>query len=200
MQKMLYSRVVFPKLPGNAWDNTLPNDPGVFTLWKSNGREKLISFSKRFRLSLDSLAYVVDLAKGTATAGDGEGDLRLNVQELAQTDGLGRPRWAILISANDGGFADAPFHAYENEAPTDGYHVISNNESFAVGGYFYIKSRGGKVYGHIQIQCSVFDSGIDLRVQSLINPNGSRNLESWPDMVFPAGSPQAVELISAKQS
>jgi len=48
-------------------------------------------------------------------------------------------------------------------------------------GTFYIKSRDGKVYGHIQIEViPAYNDSSVFSIKSLANPSGSRNLE-WDE-------------------
>ena len=93
---------------------------------------------------------------------------------------------------NDGGFLEVTSDVYLNEAPEKGYqpqyemkryatNVINYASwpTFRTDRTFYFKSRGGKVYGHFQIKELEPDyrGMAAIRIESYVNPAGSRNLE-----------------------
>lgn len=172
---------------GYRYNNNVINS--VRTLWRINAPDSLISASVHFAANMGNGVYTVDLIKGTFSLGDALGDLRVII--LHDTPVLpGDPWCSVSVEAIDGGFANTSVQTYPFEAPELGYQP-----KYKPGyGLAYVKSRMGTVFGSIHIDIIMKDNKIFIDIQSLINPAGSRNLESDPKKTFKAGSPAAIAL------
>ena len=168
---------------------TSPNDRAIFTMWKLKGVEPLVHEEKFYGVNPDGRVYTIDLLKGTKIESETVmGDLRVRIQRPLSIQSRAKFDWSFVITAIDGGFVEAKA-GYLNEAPESGYQPqceiqMSKSEPDwheQIERTYYLKSRGGQVYGRIQF--TVIPNYRDVSVfkfDSYVNPAGSRNLEFDP--------------------
>jgi hypothetical protein len=129
------------------------------------------------------------------------GDMLVQIQHPPQFKPGEKFDWSFVLTANDGGFIEVTNNMYLNEAPESGYQrqykvngCVTNYNEFQ--GYsldrqdlkFFLKSRGGQVYGHFDILGFYPYPPKEmaaLRIEFYINPSGSRNLEFDPAKQIP---------------
>jgi hypothetical protein len=180
-----------PKLSALRPDNYFKSDPThpvVFTVWKARGAEPTISQSRVYGLVPDGRTYTIDLQDGSKTEGDtGAGDLLVTITRPPGVLNTSQEfDWTFSMTAVGGGFIKTD-DIYLNEAPAAGYqNKVTVTMSASVPaqwdskfqGTYYLQSRGGQVYGHIQIEViSDADDTAILKIDSLVNPGASRDLE-----------------------
>jgi len=163
------------------------NDPVIFTMWKIQGAESLVTDNKFYGIIPDGRVFTIDLIQGKKIEDSAaDGDLRVTIQRPAQIQSGQKFDWSFSMEAVGGGVLET-HDPYLFEAPDSGYQekytvnmVASDSawEEEIQSKVFYIKTRDGKVYGHIKIEIipKYNDTGI-FSVESVVNPNGSRNLE-----------------------
>ncbi len=159
--------------------------PFIFPMWKLSGVEPWIVSEKHYVISPDEKDYTIDLIQGNVSESNPVGDFRVNIKQSGQMFQDGSFKWAFVMKAIDGGFIECQPDTFHYEAPESGYNAkleytmgpIMSRSRPAWSG-FYLESRGGKVYGRFLIEISLQKDGtFDLKIESIINPNGSRNLE-----------------------
>jgi len=185
-----------------------PTNRAIFTMWKLKGPEPMIHDHKDYKLKADNRVYTIDLiAKSMIEGTNMEGDLLVKFQRPQQINRREHFDWSFTMSAIGGGLLGATNNEYLNEAPEKDYDpsysisMSSTNSHWNWGdeGTFYVKSRNGKVYGHIHVKTDAESrDGSSLEIDSYINPSGSRNLEFDPTNLYmpkietpktPAGPP-----------
>ncbi len=169
---------------------TSSTNRGVLTMWKLKGAEPLIHNVQTFQFKADNRVYTLDLLANTLIEGTNEmGDFWLQCVRPAVIKRGEHFDWSFTFAASGGGFREPKQDDYLNEAPATGYQP-----TFSLGvpaadpkwrGYqeqrFYLKSRNGKVYGHIRAKVfAVSGDGAAMEIESYMNPGASRNLEFDP--------------------
>jgi hypothetical protein len=166
-------------------------------MWNLKGPEPMIHKEMSSRtIQPDGRVYTVDFIKNQITEGTNTpGDMTIQIQRPPDIKPREKFDWSFTMAANGGGFIEVTNDAYLNEAPGDGYQRQYQMVRYATNvlNYstwplyrtdrtFYLKSRGGQVYGHFQIKELEPDyrGKAALRIESFINPSGSRNLEFDP--------------------
>jgi alpha-tubulin suppressor-like RCC1 family protein len=163
----------------------------VYTMWKLKGPEPMIHDRKFYQVKSDDRIYTIDLLSKTIVEGtNGMGDLYVQFQRPAQIKPRENFEWSFTMTAISGGMIEVTNDDYLNEAPASGYQpqyklnlTPANPKWRGWNGEatFYLKSRGGKVYGHFHLRIDpVYRDGSSLEIESYVNPSGSRNLEFDP--------------------
>jgi hypothetical protein len=166
-----------------------PDSPEVFRMWKKEGAEKLVLQDRMTRIPYNGSAVTFDLLSGRQSATGG--DLRVTLIRKPEQIQWGQRNyeWALTVEAVDGGVIESNdeqmFRAPEaGYLPKVVFHMSadapdwSDEKSMAL----YVKSRGGKQYGRVELSVMVGSdkptTGFSFR--SAVNPSGSRNLEYDP--------------------
>lgn len=182
-------------LKGPAGPDTSANNRAPFIMWKLKGPEPMVhkEISSR-KIQPDGRVFTIDFLKNEITEGTNvAGDMFVQIQRPPQVKPREQFDWSFVMTAIQGGFIEVTNDAYLNEAPESGYqpqyqmnryatnvYNYSTHELYRTDRTFFLKSRGGQVYGHFQIKDldPAFRGGMAvLRIESYINPSGSRNLE-----------------------
>ncbi len=163
-----------------------PNVPEIIRMWKQGQHEPTVSQEGFYGFQPDGRAYVVDLLTGKSVEGNAEqGDLRVRITRPAKIKPREKYPWVLEIAAVDGGLVEAG-DDYLYQAPEAGYlsavKIVMNPEqagwTSVLKKAYYLKSRGGKVYGAIQMTVRPnYGNGSSMQTESVLNSNGSRNLE-----------------------
>ena len=164
-------------------------NPVVFKMWKLAGAEPMVEVEGFYGVSVDGKTYTFDLLhKKKIESADGKGDLRIKVNRPVQIEPKSKYDWSFVIEAVDGGIRETD-ETFKYLAPEGGYQsfleVPINAEdpgwSERVKKSIYFRSRGGKIYGRLDIEVfSNYQNDGVFRVKGYINPSGSRNLEYDP--------------------
>jgi hypothetical protein len=156
----------------------------MFQLWKKGETEKLIQWSKGYRVTRTSHDQTISLL---STQG-GQTDyvdftLKTSAAHPEITEGdRAYDRWIIIEGIADTGLQET-LAQYPYFAPQDGYvhdfkflyqNDSRNGEDWTRN--FYVKARNGKLFASMIIKFSS-QSGLTLDVKATVNPTGSRNLE-----------------------
>ena len=185
-----------------------PSNPVIFNMWKLAGAEPMVEVEGFYGVSVDGKTYTFDLLrKKKIENADGNGDLRVKVNRPSQIAPKSKYDWSFIIEAVDGGIRETD-ETFKYLAPEGGYQsfleIPINAEDPAWSERFkksiYLKSRGGKFYGRLDIEVfSNYQNDGVFRVKGYVNPNGSRNLEWDPekrisvDRIAQIGLEKAVE-------
>lgn len=167
-----------------------PDHPVVLRMWKTGTKQALVSADKAFELIPDGRTYTIDLLKGASSqSAEAEGDIRVWVKRPREVALGQKYDWSCEIQAVNGGLLDEPdVYASMSIAPEDGYNPqydygkkeIDRPWSDGIGNKrFYIKSRGGKVYGRVTIDLYAYYNSkapARVRINYALNPTGSRYL------------------------
>jgi alpha-tubulin suppressor-like RCC1 family protein len=178
--------------------DTAPDNRMVFTMWKLKGPEPMLHNELNARkIQPDGRVFTIDFLKNEITEGTNvAGDILVQIKRPPAVKPREQYDWSFVMTAIDGGFIEVTNDIYLNEAPQSGYQQQYQMNRYAtnVVNYstyplyrtdrtFFLKSRGGKVYGHFHINelDPDYRGGMaSLRIESYINPAGSRNLEFDP--------------------
>lgn len=176
----------------NTSEHFLPNPdkPVVLRMWKIGAGGVVVTGRKFFKVAPDGKIHFIDLVKGeVADTSSAESDLSVWIKRPEQT-GLGeRYDWSFLVKAVDGGLREEP-DRYTSMylAPSDGYtnafecKITGAERGWSdgiAGRRFYLRSRGGKVFGRLEIEvyASYGNSGTGrVWIDYAINPSGVRGL------------------------
>ena len=171
-----------------------PNSPVVFRMWKKVGAESLIHAEKFYGIIPDGRVYGIDVMAGKKIEGQGVGDFTVKIQRPADVKwGQHGYDWSFMIEGLDGGIVETS-DEFMYRAPERGYQahyefsMAANNPQWkeTIGKQFYLKSRGGKVYGRMQVEVlSNYQDKAVFSVKYFVNPSGSRNLEYDPSKQAP---------------
>lgn len=165
------------------------DDPELFRMWKNEGAEKLVLQELMTRIPYDGSAVTFDLLSGRQGATGG--DFRVTLIRVPEQIQWGQRNydWTLSIEAAEGGLIESSDEQMF-QAPEEGYlpRVVFHMPRDAAdwtdekAAAFYIKSRGGKLYGRIEISVMVGSdkSTTGFSFRSAVNPTGSRNLEYDP--------------------
>lgn len=149
------------------------------------------------KIEPDGRCFTIDFLKNEITEGTNvAGDVVFQIKRPPEIKPREKYDWSFVMTAIDGGFIEVTNNAYLNEAPEIGYqqqyqviryatNVVnySTYPLYRTDRTFFLKSRGGQVYGHFHINELEPDyrGGMAaLRIEYYINPAGSRNLEFDP--------------------
>lgn len=171
----------------------IPNqdDPTIFKMWKKGESEPLIKSSKAYKIKPDGSAYYIDLLKERISIEE-PNDFDLIVEMRIDSDtGDRRYNWSIIFKSQNGGLIETE-DVFLYRAPENGYQksiklefdkdkptwIVHVDRKF-----FYLKSRNGRVYAALSFTISPNKkSGYGfIKIKSIINPNGSTNLEYDPE-------------------
>jgi hypothetical protein len=185
-------------LKGLNGPETSPDNRAIYTMWKLKGPEPMLHNELNTRkIQPDGRVFTVDFVKNEITEGTNvAGDILVQIKRPPEVKPREKYDWSFVMTAIDGGFIEVTNDVYLNEAPQSGYQQQYQMNRYAtnVVNYstyslyrtdrtFFLKSRGGKVYGHFHINelDPDYRGGMaSLRIESYINPAGSRNLEFDP--------------------
>jgi hypothetical protein len=170
-----------------------PSNPLVYMMWKKAGAEPLVKeeFSFKFLKGAPS--------RGISLVGGKWIETNISDADLIVSATMGEPNserrnqfdWQVRIEPVAGGLIKTN-DIFPYTAPESGYdksYTFSQKE--ASGSWtssipeqaFYVKARGGQVYGTVTIDFRVHPFGYFYStVKILANPNGSRNLEYDPEL------------------
>jgi hypothetical protein len=159
-------------------------NPVIIRMWKEQAAEPLVSGNRIFGID-SSKVYTLDLITGKKTEGLAVGDLRVSI---TRPDGVSRRDkypWSFSIEGIEGGVVESN-DEFMYLAPESGYEpkyemqLDPKESSWAplVKKQFFLCSRGGGVYGRIQIEVrSIYNVHSALEIDYAVNPAGSRNLQ-----------------------
>jgi hypothetical protein len=184
-------------LKGLNGPETSPDNRTIYTMWKLKGPEPMMHKEVNSRkIQPDGRVFTIDFLKNEITEGTNvAGDVVFQIKRPPEIKPREKYDWSFVMTAIDGGFIEVTNDDYLNEAPKSGYQPQYEMNRYAtnVMNYstwqlyrtdrtFFLKSRGGQVYGHFQIKDLDPDyrGMAALRIESFINPSGSRNLEFDP--------------------
>jgi len=185
-------------LKGMNGPETSPDNRTIYTMWKLKGPEPMMHKEVNSRkIQPDGRVFTVDFVKNEITEGtNAAGDILVQIQRPPQVKPREQYDWSFVMTVIDGGFIEVTNDAYLNEAPESGYQQKYQMNRYATNVVnfstyplyrtertFFLKSRGGQVYGHFHISelDPDYRGGMAaLHLESYINPAGSRNLEFDP--------------------
>lgn len=165
--------------------------PEIFTMWKQQGAEPLISGDKFLGIRADGTPFTIDLAKGRKIEGRSvEGDLVVSIKQPPQIAAGEKFDWSFSIEAIGGGLVEAVDTQYLNEAPAEGYEPRISQDvkagdrewSESVRKTFFLRSRNGNQFGRVTAEVRAnYQGAAVFSIRYLVNPKpGSRNLEYDP--------------------
>lgn len=172
------------KLPPDG--KTSPSGRALFTMWKLKGAEPMVHKEIAAALACDGSPTTLDLLTGRRVASGGDFTVSM-IRNPLNIDRSGSFDWSVTFTVNGGGLMEVS-DLYPNEAPAEGYHpsITKNTRTgppYFTGNAFdksyYIKSRGGQVYGRMKVHISADyqPPPVRLEIEVFANPNASRNLE-----------------------
>lgn len=184
-------------LKGLNGPQTGPNKRETYNMWKLKGAEAMIHGQITSRKIIpDGRPFTIDFLKNQITEGTNEvGDICVEIQRPLKVLPRQKFDWSFTMTAIDGGFIEVTNDDYLNEAPESGYQPkyvmaryatnilnYSTWQLYRTDRTFFVKSRGGQVYGHFNIKELEPDyrDGAALQIEFYANPAGSRNLEFDP--------------------
>jgi len=185
-------------LRGRNGPETGPDNRAIYTMWKLKGPEPMMHREVSLRkIQPDGRLYTVDFLKNEITEGtNGAGDIFVQIKRPPEVKPREQYDWSFVMTTIDGGVIEVTNDAYLNEAPDTGYQQqhqmnryatnvvnFSTYPLYRIDRTFYLKSRGGQVYGHFHINelDPAYRGGMAaLRIEYYINTAGSRNLEFDP--------------------
>ena len=191
----------FGKMDASAKHLPDPQSPGVFTLRKMGKGTELVStefplgMGQHPQLRRDGTPVEIDMLKGGQVS-PGTGQLKMEFWNDATNRNARTFNWKLKLTVPNGGLIETqeefPFHA-----PERGYQlplvvdmpVTNKNWRTDLRTKYYVQLPDGK-YGRVEIDLLAYNGSI--RVHSVVNPSGSRNLEPLPPKPFvPAVPPWA---------
>ncbi len=162
-----------------------PNNPIIYKMWKKGPKESLVEGSKLFGIIPDGRVYTLDLVRGKKVEGEADGDLRVSILRPNGVNSRDRYQWSFIIEGVGGGLLTTD-DEFMYLAPESGYkprfqmELVPSNVTWAplVKNQFFIRSRNGQVYGHMQVEVNaIYKDHSAIEIGYVVNPNGSRNLE-----------------------
>jgi len=167
-----------------------PNNPVTITMWKEHGAEPMRHDKNFYKVAADGRLFTIDLTDNRKTDGtNAVGDLRVWIQRPAQIKRAEKFDWRFSMTATDGGLIEVTNVTYLNEAPQGGYQLsyevnmssTDTNWQEEITKVFFLKTRNGHVYGHLSVTVIPNYNDVSVfKIESFINPAGSRNLEFDP--------------------
>ncbi len=166
------------------------NNPVVIRMWKKGETEPLIREETHVSVTGDNREFFADLISGKTSAeltGQADLGIRMKIEKPGPDNRGNRYNWNISIRAVDGGLIETD-DEFQYQAPESGYQEsmeLSFDKSYRWSSYsdkkIYLKSRNGQLYAGIRLEIHAYHSGRGfIRIEGVINPNGSRNLEYDP--------------------
>lgn len=173
------------------------NRPVLFRLIRKGPPESLVHRDRiqEFRAAEDPGTLAFDLlGQREVPQGDPSVDLIVRTSH-GPVRGAGLERWfdwTVEVSVPDGGIqtgSECP-----PAAPEDGYQpqlafkgkVEGRNTLSGISEWFFVKSRGGRLYSRVHLKVAALPNGGGNAKASLLeystNPSGSRNLEVYPEL------------------
>jgi hypothetical protein len=164
------------------------NAPVLFKMWKRGISEPLVGANKIYKIIPDGQPYTIDLLKYEEKPGASPpGDIIVRINRPEKLAPGKKFDWSYSIEAVEGGIIHTNSD-FLYQAPETGYEPKYEYSATATNAHwfgwsrdqFYIKSRGGQVYGSFEVEVSSDYNGgyAAFRiVDSALNPSGSRNLE-----------------------
>jgi hypothetical protein len=163
-----------------------PNAPVVIRMWKQGQREPTVSREGFYGFRPDGRVYTVDLLSSKNIEGDtGQGDLQVRITRPENVKPREKYPWRLEVAAVGGGLVQAK-DEFLFQAPEIGYSPALEVEmdpaeaswTSVLKKSLYLQSRGGKVYGAIQMTIRPnYSNGSSIQTESVLNVNGSRNLQ-----------------------
>jgi hypothetical protein len=165
-----------------------PLNPVVFQLHKKGQAEPLIHIAgvglhtmRDFLLAADGKPAEVSLHDGRLTPA-GQGDLEVTFQAGPPLDNFpSRITWQCQVTIPNGGLIQTdeefPFLAPDNGYQASGaWSVTATNWNEEVDKQYYVKLRDGN-FGRVKLRIIGAQGRAFFRMESFLNPSGSRNLE-----------------------
>jgi hypothetical protein len=162
-----------------------PDNPVIFRMWRKQGGEKLETREKFYGIKPDGRIYTLNMLQHTKALGELIGDVRVNIKRPEQVNSQEKYDWSFSVEGIDGGLIEtndeflyqAPQSGYQNKYE---YRILASSPDWVpeIKKSYYFKSRGGQVYGSMQVEViSKYREGAVFDVKYYANPAGSRNLE-----------------------
>lgn len=168
--------------------NFIPNvaNPVIFQLKKKGEAEPLIMFAKTFSISISGKPLELNLKTGQ-TVPVGQGDLMLEFirTPLEETTNRNFFDWSLKLTPRNGGLI-ASTREFDFVAPEHGYQpidLIDMPVSLAaewqghLRRQYFLRFADGN---YARIRFDLRPSNGSLKIESFLNPSGSRNLEFDP--------------------
>jgi hypothetical protein len=165
-----------------------PLNPVIFYLRKKGTPEPLIHIAgiglhtmRDFLFTADGRPTEVSLRDGRLTPA-GQGDLKVEFQAGLPLDNFpSRISWQCQVSVPGGGLVQTseefPFLAPENDYQEfDQWSITSTNWTETLDKQYYLKLRDGN-FGRVKLRVIGVPNRAYFRMESFLNPSGSRNLE-----------------------
>jgi hypothetical protein len=162
-------------------------NPAIFFLQKVGETEPLVQLSSRtYKIQRNGTPIEIDLATGNPSV---EGNLRVEAwTQDKRPNPKGRYDWRCLISVPNGGLIERK-DQFDFEAPTEGYKssdeiVMSQTAedwSPQASREYFVKVADGR-YARIRFKM-IAGGDHFFKLESYLNPSGSRNLEFDPNKV-----------------
>ncbi len=175
---------------GPTGKTTNPNDRKIFTLWKLQGAEPLVSINQRYKFHYTDAPINFDLLAGKTVPGGGDIQIVMS-RSPGVVSGRTRQNWGVQVAAVAGGLIEADGQeGITFEAPESGYQpsvsfVISTNAPYKwFGGFdqtFFLESRNGQVYSKVNFSITINqqpDDYVWVEFHGVASTNGSRNWEA----------------------
>lgn len=166
-----------------------PGSPAVFRMWKKQGADRLEVGDEIYGLVPNGRQNTLNFLAHTKTEGvQPEGDLIVSVQRPEHVAPKEKYDWSCTFQVTGGGLVESSDEFF-NLAPETGYqprievHMDADEPNWApnVKKKFYLQSRGGSLYGHLEIELvAQYRDKSALWIKYFVNPTGSRNLEYDP--------------------
>ncbi len=175
-------------LYGSAPDCFRPDasSPVVIRMWKLMPTENLVSFRTLFGFVPDGRDYVLDLLANKKLLGERpEGDLLVKWTRPTQVEPRQKYDWMLELGGINGGLVEAvddfgflaPENGYQPKV-TIRYRAADSNWTDSITKDFYIRSRGGAVYGRLHLNIHAEYNGQSaVFFETRLNAGGSRNLQ-----------------------
>jgi len=161
--------------------------PVVYLLRKKGVPVPLVSSVRNYVLRRDGAPLSVDLMTGETNGTNPDITIQLWVDDTRRHGNSGRFDWRAKVEVLNGGGLETTDEEFGYTAPGDGYvdsaelgYSISDTNkpwSDAASQTYYLKLRGGSMYGRMELQMVPGGDHFCL-IRSSLNPSGSRNLES----------------------
>lgn len=164
-----------------------PTNPVIFKMWKKGVSEPLVEGSKIYKIIPNGQPFTIDLLNHEEKPGiSSPGDIVVKINRPEKLAPGRKFDWSYSIEAINGGIIQTNTD-FLYQAPETGYAPTYEFSTPATNAHwfgwareqFYIKSRGGQVFGSLEIEVSSDYNGgfAAFRINSALNPSGSRNLE-----------------------
>jgi len=188
----------------NSWN---PQKGYMLHLWKKGATERLVRWNKGFRITQDSTDQNISLLPAAENE-TGYPDLVLKTPKAnpnIQEGDRAYDRW-IIIEASPNAEIQETSMIYPYSAPQGNYgrdfKFLYQPDSRDGDGWtrrFYVKARNGKLFASLGVSFAS-TSGLNMQVDTIVNPNGSRNLEPDPDkLITDAAEIHAIDLATRPQ-